>query len=336
MTSAASGQTAEEKAAARQLAVEGIKLADKGDCKGAVPKLERANKLYPAPTILGRLGECHVLLGRLVLGTEMLARVERETLAPDAPAAFAAAKTRAAKVRREALPKIGKLVVQVTPADVPDLKLAVDGQAMSAALVGVDRPTDPGSHEVTATATGYQPAKKSVKLAEGQRVEVKLELVADPGAAPAAAAPVAAPPPSGSDTPPAAPGTPPATPPVDDGVTSGGGNPTLGFVVLGIGAAGLGFGVVTGVLASGKKSDLDDQCPNNRCPSTASDDLDSAKQLATMSTVGFGVGAAGVVVGSLLLLSASRSSDAASKRPPRRVTARPFVGVGSVGVTGSF
>ena len=99
---------AEDVAAARALAVEGIKLADAGDCRAAVEKLERAEALRHAPTILGRLGECQVALGKIVLGTENLQRVVREQLAADAPAAFRDAQARAQKVLDTALPRIGK------------------------------------------------------------------------------------------------------------------------------------------------------------------------------------------------------------------------------------
>ena len=49
---------AENVAAARSLGMQGIKLADAGDCQGAIEKLSRAESLYHAPSILGRLGEC--------------------------------------------------------------------------------------------------------------------------------------------------------------------------------------------------------------------------------------------------------------------------------------
>src|SRR5262245_27375760 len=76
---------AENVAAARALGLQGIKMADSGDCKGAIEKLSRAESLYHAPSILARLGECQVQVGQIVLGTENLNRVVREQLAPNAP-----------------------------------------------------------------------------------------------------------------------------------------------------------------------------------------------------------------------------------------------------------
>src|SRR5262245_21216965 len=109
---------AENVAAARSLGIQGIQLADAGNCKGAIEKLSRAESLYHAPTILGRLGECQVQVGQIVLGTENLNRVVREPLAANAPKAFKDAQERAQKVLTLALPKIAHLTVKVDPPEV--------------------------------------------------------------------------------------------------------------------------------------------------------------------------------------------------------------------------
>src|SRR3954463_6884421 len=135
---------AENVAAARSLGMQGIKLADAGDCKGAIEKLSRAESLYHAPSILSRLGECQVKVGQVVLGTENLNRVVREQLEPNAPKAFRDAQERARGVPPPALPKIARLTVKVEP---PDAKaqVTVAGTLVPPALIGVERPTDPGT-----------------------------------------------------------------------------------------------------------------------------------------------------------------------------------------------
>src|SRR6478752_3743673 len=70
--------SAAETAAARALAVDGLKLAQANNCVEAVPKLERAEKLYHSTMVATRLGECYVNVGRLVEGTEILRKVLRE------------------------------------------------------------------------------------------------------------------------------------------------------------------------------------------------------------------------------------------------------------------
>jgi hypothetical protein len=319
---------AENVAAARSLGLQGIQLADSGDCKGAIEKLSRAESLYHAPSILGRLGECQVLVGQVVLGTENLNRVVREELALNAPKAFRDAKERAKGVLNTALPKIARLTVKVDP---PDAKpqVTVAGTTIPAALIGVERPTDPGTHEVVISAPGYLEQRKTVTLAEGGSQELAVTLEKDPNAA-AAEAPPPPPPPAVVVA--------PAGPPADVAPKK---NNTLAYVALGVGGAGLVVGGITGFLALGKKGDLEG-CKDERCPTSQKDTLDSAKTMATISTVGFAVGFVGVGAGIVLLLTGSGSSSASSgkshvaKQEWRGVHVEPWLAGDQAGLQGTF
>src|SRR5262249_3824745 len=120
---------------ARTLGLEGVKLADSGDCAGAIDRLQRAETLYHAPPILDRLGEWQVAVGKVVAGTESLQRVVREPLPAHAPQAFVAAQERAKKALQTALPRVAKLRVHVAaPAGVtPTVK--VDGETVPLAAL---------------------------------------------------------------------------------------------------------------------------------------------------------------------------------------------------------
>ena len=322
---------AENTAAARTLGIQGVQLAEAGKCPEAIEKLSRAEALHHAPTILGRLGECQVKVGAVVEGTENLNMVVREQLPATAPKVFFDAQARAQKVLTAAIPKIAHLVIRVTPANVK-ASVAVAGKPVPAALLGAERPTDPGTHQVTATAEGYKPVSSPVTLAEGGHQELTLVLVKDPNAlsasppittgtgtgtgAGAGAGAVAA---TNADASPPEPSAKKSNAPV--------------FIAFGIGGAGLIAGGITGALAYGKASD----CPNKVCATES--DLDSAKTMATISTIGFGVGIAGVAVGTILLLTggSSEKPPAAAKRlPAPKLAVQPWFGVSSVGVTGSF
>src|SRR5690349_11914128 len=98
-------------AAARALGSEGVKLANSGRCNDALDKLQRAERLFHAPTTMGRLGECLIVTGKIVAGTELLQRMLREPLAPASPAAFVAAYDRAKGVLEQARPRIARLVL---------------------------------------------------------------------------------------------------------------------------------------------------------------------------------------------------------------------------------
>src|SRR6478736_3088395 len=138
--------SATETAAARSLAVDGLKLAQSGDCTGAIPKLERAEKLHHAPVVASRLGECYVSAGRLVEGTEVLRKVLREPAPADATPAYSKAMERAQHALDVAKPRIGGLTVKV--AAVQDMLIKVDGNAVPGALVDAEIPADPGEHSI--------------------------------------------------------------------------------------------------------------------------------------------------------------------------------------------
>lgn len=321
----AMGQSAENKAAARNLGIEGIKLADAGNCEGAVEKLQRAEALYHAPTILGRLGECQVNLGRVVEGTENLNRVVREPLPSTAPDAFVKARERAQKVLDSAVSKIGRLKIIVTP-NVEGLAVKVNDTPVPAALIGAERPTDPGTHTVVAEAPGYSPESTQVTLAEGGTESVTLTLTPLPREAEPAQ--------------PTQPGEPaqatPAATPTDTGAQSS--DKTLAYVLLGVGGVGILTGGITGVLALNRKGDLDKKCkptPSD-CPKNAQSTIDSANNLALISTIGFGVGVAGAAVGTFLLLSEGEASGASAEVGVGHVKVRPNVGLGYAGVSGTF
>jgi PEGA domain-containing protein len=322
---------AESIAAARSLGMQGIKLADAGDCKGAIEKLSRAESLYHAPSILSRLGECQVKVGQVVLGTENLNRVVREQLEPNAPKAFRDAQERARGVLAAALPKIAHLTVKVEPANA-NPQITVAGAAIPAALIGVERPTDPGTHEVVVRAPGYLEQKTNVTLAEGSAQEISVKLEKDPSAV-AATPPVA---PVASSAPVVT--TAPTAPPSDASPKK---NNTLAYVSLGVGGAGLLVGGITGFLALGKKSDLKG-CVDDKCPSSQQDTLDGAKSMATISTVGFAVGFVGVGVGVVLLLTGNSNNASlgapkvAQRTPLGRVHVEPWIGNQSAGLSGTF
>jgi hypothetical protein len=314
---------AENIAAARQLGIEGVELAEAGKCDQAIERLSRADALYHAPTILDRLGECQIAVGQIVLGTENLNRVVREPLAANAPKAFRDAQARAKKALDAALPRIGRLTISVEPTEA-QANVTVSGAPVPAALLGAERPTDPGTHEIVASAPGYLTERATVALAEGGHETVALRLTIDPSAAKVAASPAAV----STSTP------PPAPPPPAPAAESSTGTRTLAYVLLGTGAVGITVGSITGAMALQKKSDLD--CPNNQCGPSQADTLDSAKGFALASTIGFAVGIPAATIGAVLLLTSSKSEQHAAKVPPRRFVAEPYLSPTGGGMRGSF
>jgi len=311
-------------ASARVLGTEGVRLADSGDCGAAIPKLEAAEKLYHAPSTLERLGECQISAGRLVAGTESLHRVVREPLPPGAPPAFVVARQRAQQALAAALPRIGKLRVHVDGAPPEQVSVTVDGVKMSSALLDVDRPTDPGLHEVKATAPGYTTAATTVRLQDGTGAPVALKLEPDLSASQPASASPPATVPAGPTTQPVAVSTSPSGSP-----TSTSGNRGLAIGAFAVGGVGVIVGSVFGILALDTKSSLDSHCSNKVCPQSSQPDIDALGPRATVSTIGFGVGIVGLALGAVLLATSHGGVEA-------HAALTPWIGIGSAGLGGSF
>jgi hypothetical protein len=194
--------------------------------------------------------------------------------------------------------------------------VTIDGEPVPAALLDLDRPTDPGVHTVEVTAAGYRKATRSVTLKEGERAPVKIPLEVDPNVpspvATEAVAPAPAPPPATITPPPAA-------------ERSGGSTgKTVGFVLLGLGAAGVVTGGVFGVLATGTKSDLDGACTDKACPPGHEGDIRTLEQQSTASTIAFIAGGVALAGGTILLLTSPSSRTSVS------------AGLGSVHLGGRF
>jgi hypothetical protein len=312
----------EQKAAARLLGTEGVKLAMNGDCGHAVDKLTRAEALVHAPTTAVWLGQCNIQLGHLVAGTETLNRVLRESLPDGSPKSWVDAKQHAQALFDAAEPRIAKLTIHVDrPAGV-EPQVTVDGESMPSVLLDNERPTDPGAHHVVATGDGLSTATADVSLSDGQSQRISMRLESAASASPAPAGPSAAPLSQAPLSQPPAPSSAPSSP-----------NHTAAFVTFGIGAAGLIFGSVFGVLALSDKSRLDsvNGCPG-ACPPSSQSDVDAIHRDALLSTIGIGVGVVGAAVGTILFVSAH------SDESPRaaRIELRPWIGPGSAGVGGTF
>jgi hypothetical protein len=305
-------------AAARQIGFDGIKDYQAGDYTAASDKLERAYALVQAPTIGLWSARALSKIGRLVLASERYLETTRLAVPETNRENHVQAQADAAKEREALLPRIPSLRVDVEGVPVSELVLSMDGVAINSALIGVARPVDPGKRRVVAKH-GEQEQSKEIELAEGAKETVSFTFAP-------AQAPVVAPAPTNPE--PAA----VAPPPAERDRTEQSGTNTLAYVALAAGGAGLVVGGITGVMALGKKSDLDDSpyCSDDSCGPEVHDDVDSLNTLRTVSTIGFVVGAVGVGVGVTLLLTGGGSERAPAARTELRI------GPGAVGLRGTF
>lgn len=336
--SAASAQdaSASDIAQARQLGQQAQAAYDAGNYAESEKLWAAAAKLYgQAPTLTLGLARTQVKLGKLVGAQESYNKIIREWSANPSPApafkdALEAAKSEVGPVSA----KIASVTVTVEGPSSPQVTL--DGQPVNSAALGLKRPVDPGTHTVKATAEGYKPAETSFSVAEGGSADAKLRMEKAAGAAAVAAVPAAG----------ASPATGPATndPGADTSARDGSSRKTLALVAFGVGGAGLVVGAITGIVAAGKASDLEERCPGGTCPPSEQDNVDSYKTMGAISTVGFVVAGVGGVAGLVLLLTAPKHAASAGSaryatvpvKTERAVSLAPYFGGTSAGITGRF
>lgn len=316
----ARAQSEADRATARELARDGQAAFDRGDYANAADRFARADALVHAPTLLLALARSQAKLGQFVQAYESYSRILREGVPESSPAVFKKAFEDAKKEVEPVRARVGWVTIEVKGP--PSPRVTIDDTPVPAAAIGVRRAINPGGHVVKADAEGFSSAQQSISVAEGESASVALTLEASPDAPGAAAGGPMPAPSSGGPT--------VIEPPPDAPRVSGGTPRTLGFVALGVGAAGLVVGGVTGVLAMGKHGDLEDACAQGRCPASQQDTLDSYRTLGTISTIGFVVGGVGAVTGVTLLLTSPKKSESASRGVGLQIGAR------SVALRGSF
>lgn len=182
-----------------------------------------------------------------------------------------------------------------------DLEVTRDGESLPASMLGAPVPVNPGDHTITARLPGAGEWKTSVSLKEGEARTVEIPAIGEAG--------------FGSSGPPR----------------------WLAYAVGGVGVAGVAAGAVAGVVAM---SSNEDSMNKKICPPTARlcAERDTAFTAATVSTVAFIAGGAGVAAGVVLFFLSSGGSSTSSSAALGPVRVAPVVGPSGAGalVTGTF
>lgn len=321
-----SAQSATELDRARALAGQGFEALKRKDYAAAEELFRRADEFVHAPTLVLDHARALVGLGKLVEGHERYEQVIREGVAENAPwqwkNAVVEARTELAAVDR----RMAWLTVTVHGSQAATVE--IDGKIVPGAAQGVRRATNPGERLVSARADGFLPAQRSITLEEGQSAALDLKLEPDPDVRPAPAA---------SDEPrPVVVVAPPSPPPKPDH--------TVPIILMSAGGAALVAGAITGIMAIGVHSDLEQACSGAVCvPSNESEYADYRQQrdkyrtLGTASGVSLAMGAGLTLTGGALLLFTGKQSPSEKRATEARVARASLrVGPGSVFVGGVF
>lgn len=287
---AASGAgRADDSAQAQVLFNQARKALAAGLVDEACEKFEHSQQLGPAPGTLLNLAVCHERQGKLASAWEEFKQVRE-----DARRAGRKDRDKVAGEHLKSLePRLPWLTIAVPAASrVDGLEVAVDGKSIGRETWDQAGAVNPGEHVVTAQATGKRPFSKTVRIAQADRVEVLVPVLADK-------APASAPGPVAVATAPDLPAS--------------GGRQTAGYVAGAVGVLGLGVGATFGLIAMKRWQASNDECPHDFCSPAGSQASHDAARSATISDIGFGVGVVGIAVGAVLLLTAGKSPDSSTR-----------------------
>lgn len=300
-THPAGAVTDSDKQAIRVLANDGAADYAKGRFEPAREKFTRAFAIAKVPRLALLAARANEKLGRLVAAYELYRQaiaLERNDLwlAKTQEQAQAEAKQELAALQ----PRIPRLTIRVEGASAAEVTVSVDGEAVPSALLGIERYVDPGTRSLVGTF-GAQQLEQSVILAEGEKKQALLKF--EPSDAPAgpdvAAANQTHQSPSGSSA-------SAASLQVTDSPPVGRTQRTVGWVGVGVGAAGLVLGATAGAIVAGKYSDLNENCKDRSCDPAYESRVNSYDRWQTLSTVGFIVGGVGLATGITLLLTSPK------------------------------
>lgn len=272
----------------------GREAMDKGDAKTACDRFEESYRLEARPGTALNLGNCREQLGQVASAWQRF-REAIQTLPAD-DQRLPIAKERAAALAS----KVPKLTLRV-PADAEGWVVLRDGVELGRASLNLALPVDPGPHRVEVRAPGRAPAFTSVDLSLSEQREVVLT----PGMAQAASAePVTV--------------LSPSPPPVSEGS-----HRTLGWVLTGVGVAGVATSLVTGGIVMSKDSTVESECVDKRCTQAGLDAADSGRSLSTVSTIAAVAGIASLGVGIYFLVADSGSPPRAAGQTRLGVASGP-------------
>jgi hypothetical protein len=318
-TAASASPSASDKAAAQALFDDAIKLMARKSYAPACSKLEDSQRLDPAMGTRFQLAQCYEAIGRTASAWALFLEV-----ADLARAAGQQSREKVARERASGLePKVSHLVIDGASSDVTGFEVRLDDVVLGPAQAGTAIPVDPGTHRIRASARGKVGwAGEAAVSTSGATVHVEVPPLVDerpatvetePSPAPSPAAPVVR-----VETPPA----PPKPTPVSHAQR------TLGVILTGGGALGVGASVVLGLLARSQYASVGTNCNAAGCNLAGKQTTDSARRLGDVGTGVFVAGAALAAGGIVVWLTAP--SVVASPAMALRV------GPGSVGLDGHF
>jgi hypothetical protein len=305
---AAPGGGSNDKVAAEALFEPGRTLVAQGKYAEACPRFADSERLDPSSGTLLNLANCYEKLGR----TATAWATYREAASAASAAGRADYLGVASRHADSLVPKLAKLTATVTQA-VDGMVVRRDGVEMPRSEWGAPIPIDSGSHTVEAEAPGYKTWSTDIDVSQ----DGALVTVTVPALEAAPVPPTPAPAPSSASVPTEAPAPGAAVGPDTTSESVGHGQRVAGIVIGAVGLAGLGASGVFALVAKNTYNDSLKNCQTDNpglCSSTGVSQRSDARTDGNIASVAFGVGAAALVGGVIVWLTAPHASSTGSAR----------------------
>jgi hypothetical protein len=169
---AAAEPTPSELSVARRLFDEGKAAEDAGRWHEAADKFRRATAIKDTPGLRFHLARCEEEQGSFV---EALVEYDRARELIDGGMRAADVEKLLAGARERVRAKVALLTLRL-PSDVKNVRVELDGKALSASVLGVPMPINPGKHRLSAVAVGRTPSTLELTLGTGEVRELPVEL----------------------------------------------------------------------------------------------------------------------------------------------------------------
>ncbi|XXX80966.1 hypothetical protein WMF30_19610 [Sorangium sp. So ce134] len=293
---AAAPAAAQDSAAAEALFNRGLADMEAGRYEAGCKAIAESHRIEPKLGALFTLATCESRWGRIAAAFthygEYLAQVEQ--LGPDQKSRQGERPKVARQERDKLAPLVPELSLALPPGAPAGTVVKRDGQVVDSAALGASAPVEPGEHVVSTQAPGGSVWETRIELAQGEKKRIELQV-------------------NGPSAP-----------------SAGGasGRRTAMYVAGGVGVAGLVLGGITGALTLGRKSVVEKHCGSGigssdetACDEIGMDAADSASATGLVSTIGFGVGLAGLGAAAVLYLTEPKPSEATAGAASRRIRA---------------
>lgn len=254
---------------------------DRGNCQKALEFFRESHALKPGRGTLLNMGLCEKKLGQIAK-----ALMHFEELLPQLPSG-----DERRQIVRDALaeikPKVPYLRI-VLRADSPaGTVVTYDNAELAPTMIGTDIPVDPGKHAIVVEAPGLPNRKYDIVMEEGKRQTLQVE-----------------------------PGVPSESKPIEpEQASSSNPQKTVGFVLGGVGIAGILTGVVTGAMAASANGEATEACPTRRgCSAETIETAERGKTLSVVNTITLAVGVVALGVSIPLIVTSKKSEPTAAAK----------------------